>query len=481
MALETLQPQEIWKQFETICSIPHPSKHEKKLAQHIFDYGKSLGLDSQTDEFGNVLIRKPASKGYENRPTVVLQAHIDMVPQKNSTTKHDFVTDPIKPQIIGEWVHATNTTLGADNGIGAASILALLESTDISHGPLEALFTLDEETGMGGAFALKPGFLKGSILLNTDSEDDHELIVGCAGGIDFTASFTKKMIPLPENHSAYTIYIKGLKGGHSGIDIALSRGNANVLMARLLAKVIKKYNIYVANFDGGNMRNAIPREAQATICVQQDSAIEFLVFVKKFFKAYEVELKGIDENLKIACKQTTTPAMVLEPDFCYEFLKAITCCPNGVIGMDTEIKGIVQTSTNLSIVETQNEIIQIHCLLRSSSETEKKRLAEVMTKLFELFGAKVETSGDYPGWKPSAQSAILSIFKKVYPQVIGHEPEIKVIHAGLECGIIGSSHPQLDMISFGPTMRHPHSPDEKVNIASVGKYWELMKAVLKEI
>ena len=481
MALESLYPQLLWKHFETICSIPHPSKHEEKLAQHIYTFGKTLGLETKTDDFGNVLVCKPATKGYEHHQTVVLQAHIDMVPQKNASTKHDFVTDPIKPQIDGDWVRATNTTLGADNGIGVASIMALLESTDIAHGPIEALFTLDEETGMGGAFALKPGFLKGSILLNTDSEDDRELIIGCAGGIDFTASFEKKTILVDESYVSYTIFIKGLKGGHSGVDIILGRGNANVLLARLLAKVIKKYDAFIADFDGGNMRNAIPREAQATVSIKQDEVLEFLVFVKKFFKAYEIELKGLDDQLKITCKQTETQQTVFESEFGYELLKAITCCPNGVISMNREIKGVVQTSTNLSIVETKDDLIHIHCLLRSSNEIEKIRLAETMTKLFELFGAIVKTYGNYPGWKPSAQSEILSIFKKTYPQVMGQEPEIKVIHAGLECGIIGSSHPHLDMISFGPTMKHPHSPDEKVNIASVGKYWELLKAVLKEL
>ena len=481
MALESLQPQAIWKHFETICSIPHPSKHEEKLVKHIINYGKSLGLETKLDETGNVIICKPATKGFENRPTVILQAHIDMVPQKNSSTKHDFTTDPIKPQIDGDWVHATNTTLGADNGIGAASILALLEATDIEHGPIEALFTIDEETGMTGAFGLKAGLLKGTILINADSEDDKELIVGCAGGLDFTASFTKRMKPLDGNYVAYTIFINGLKGGHSGVDIALSRGNSNILLARLLAKVITKYNVFIANFDGGNMRNAIPREAQATVCVEQDAAIEFLVFVKKFFKSYEVQLKGIDDNLKIACKQVATPSVVLEHDFSLEFLKAITCCPNGVIRMEQEIKGLVQTSTNLSIVETTDTHILVHCLLRSSSETYKTNLAEVMTKLFELFGATVSTYGNYPGWKPSSKSAILSIFKKTYPLFLGKEPEINVIHAGLECGIIGSKYPKLDMISFGPTIKHPHSPDEKVEIKSVGKYWELLKAVLKEV
>jgi len=481
MALESLQPSGLWKHFETICSIPHPSKHEKILAQHVSQFGISLGLETLTDDFGNVIIRKQATKGYENHPVVILQAHLDMVPQKNSTTKHDFVTDPIKPQIDGEWVRATNTTLGSDNGIGAASILAILESTDICHGPLEALFTLDEETGMGGAFALKPGILKGSILINTDSEDDKELIIGCAGGMDFTATFTKKTIPLEGEFVAYTIFIKGLKGGHSGVDIALGRGNSNVLLARLLAKVVKKYHVFVADFDGGNMRNAIPREAQSTVCVKQEEAIDFLVFVKKFFKSYEVELKGIDDNLKIACKQVACPTSVLEPDFCFQLLKAITGCPNGVISMEPEIKGVVQTSTNLSIVKTNYDTIEVHCLLRSSSESYKARLAEAMTKIFELFGAKASTYGNYPGWKPSAQSSMLTLFKKVYPLVMHQEPEIKVIHAGLECGIIGSNYPHLDMISCGPTIRFPHSPDEKVHIASVGKYWELLTAVLKEI
>jgi dipeptidase D len=481
MALETLQPQGIWKYFEKICSIPHPSKHEKGLAEYIFLTGKKRNLETQIDDFGNVLIRKPATSGYEHKPTVILQAHIDMVPQKNSLIKHDFVHDPIVPRIDGEWVKATNTTLGADNGIGAASILALLESTEVQHGPIEALFTLDEETGMGGAFALKPGFLKGSILINTDSEDDRELIVGCAGGTDFTATFAKKTIPLTGNNVAYTVFFKGLKGGHSGVDIALGRGNANVLLARLLAKVIKKYTAYVADFEGGNMRNVIPREAQATVCIDKDEAIDFLVFVKKFFKSYEVELKGIDDNLKIACKEVSTPEIVLEPDFCYELLKAITCCPNGVIGMEQNMKGVVATSTNLSIVHSGDTEIQVHCLLRSSSEIEKTRLVEAMTKLFELFGASVTTYGNYPGWKPSTQSEILTLFKKVYPTIMGHEPEIKVIHAGLECGIIGSSHPNLDMISFGPTICFPHSPDEKVNIHSVGRYCELLKLVLKEL
>lgn len=479
--LSHLNPQLLWQHFETICSIPHPSKHEEKLINHIVATGKRLGLETLKDKRGNILIKKPATHGFENRKTVILQAHIDMVPQKNNGTKHNFTTDSIKPQIDGDWVKATNTTLGADNGIGAASILAILESTAISHGPIEALFTVDEEAGMGGAFALDTHFLSGDILLNTDSEDETELIVGCAGGIDLTACFTPMHKTIDDSFEAFTIYIKGLKGGHSGIDIALARGNANVLMARLLAKLIKKFDTYVARFDGGNMRNAIPRESQALVCVKKEITIEFLVFVKKFFKSYEVELKGIDDSLKISCKATPLPTKVYEQNFCYEFLKAVTCCPNGVIKMEPGLENIVQTSTNLSIIESSEEEINVHCLLRSSSEDEKKRLTATMASLFELFGAKISTYGNYPGWKPSAHSDILGLFKTIFPKIIGTNPDIKVIHAGLECGIIGSKFPNLDMISFGPTIKHPHSPDEKVQVSSVAKYWQLLVEILQNI
>jgi len=481
MILDNLQPALLWKHFENICAIPHPSKHEEKIVEYVKNFGQSLGLETTVDETGNVRIVKPATTGFESKKTVALQAHLDMVPQKNSAIKHDFTKDPLKLRIEEGHVKATNTTLGADNGIGVASILALLESKEVKHGEIVAVFTVDEETGMTGAFNLKPGFINADILINTDSEDENELIVGCAGGIDFSAHFEKKTAPAPAGQIAYTIFIKGLKGGHSGIDINLGRGNANVLLARLLAKVVKKFEAKIASFDGGNMRNAIPREAHALVTVNADLATDFLVFVKRFFKAYEIELKGLDEGLNISCKLSKVPENILEPNFAYEMLKSVTCCPNGVIRMEPMLENIVQTSTNLSIVETDEKEIRIHCLLRSSSETGKADLVAAMRGLFTMFGAKVSSYGSYPGWKPSVNSGITKIFKDVYPMVLSHAPEIKVIHAGLECGIIGNSHPGLDMISFGPTIRHPHSPDEMVSIESVLNYWKVLLAVLENI
>lgn len=481
MSIKTLQPQALWKHFENICSVPHPSKHEQVLALQIKGFGETLGLRTIMDELGNVLIFKPATAGNENKKTVALQAHIDMVPQKNAATKHDFTTDPIKCYVDNGWVKARDTTLGADNGIGVASILAILESKDISHGPLVALFTVDEETGMTGALGLKTGFIPAEILINTDSEDENELIIGCAGGMDLTAEFEKETLQAPSGHIAYQIFIKGLKGGHSGIDITLARGNANVLLARLLAKLLKKFDVTIANFNGGDMRNAIPRESSALITVDALQATDFLVFVKKFFKAYEIEFKGIDDGLTISCLQTKIPEEVLAAGFCHEFLKAVTCCPNGVIHLEAHMPGVVQTSTNLSVVETTEQAIKVHCLLRSSSLVEKNKLAMVMTNLFQLFGAKVRTYGDYPGWTPSPSSEILAVTKDVFRRVMRREPEVKVIHAGLECGIIGNSHQKLDMISFGPNILHPHSPDERVQIESVQKYWKLLQEVLMQI
>jgi dipeptidase D len=479
--IEALAPNVVWKNFKSLTQIPRPSKHEAKVIEFVKKFGESLGLETSVDAVGNVVIRKPAVKGYENRKGVILQSHLDMVPQKNNEKAHDFQKDAIEAYVDGDWVRANGTTLGADNGIGAAAMLAVLESKDLAHGPIEALFTIDEETGMTGAFALKPGQLKGNILLNLDSEDEGELYVGCAGGVDANIAFNYMAEKVPAGHKAFQVTVKGLKGGHSGLDINLGRGNSNLVLFRFLYKATQLTGMRLCEAEGGNMRNAIPREANAMVIVPEKNEKNFLDLVQVYQKNIKKELSVTEPDMTIECKAAGMPDRVMEPGLQQKFISVVFSCPNGTIRMSDGIPGLVETSTNLAIVSTKGDKIHIHCLLRSSVESAKEALVDRLGALFTLAGAAVEFTGSYPGWKPNMDSPIMKTMKSVYQKMYNKEPEIKAVHAGLECGIIGGVFPELDMISFGPTIRHPHSPDEKVHVDSVGKFWDYLIETLKNI
>jgi len=479
--LETLAPEKLWKNFKSLTQIPRPSKKEARIIEYVKKFGEQLGLETRIDTVGNIIIRKPATPGMENLQGVIFQSHLDMVPQKNSDKKHDFETDPIEAYIDQDWVKANGTTLGADNGIGVAAMLSVLEARNIQHGPIECLFTIDEETGMTGAFALQTGQLKGDILMNLDSEDEGELYIGCAGGMDGNIAFDYVAQDIPSAHVPYMINISGLKGGHSGLDINLGRGNSNLVLFRLLSKAQQMVGLRLCEFEGGNMRNAIPREAHAVVIVPEAVKKVFVGLVKNFEQTIAKELAATEPDLKIELLPTGKPARVMEPSLQKRLIAAVFSCPNGVIRMTDGIPGLVETSTNLSIVKTAGKKIQVSCLLRSSVDSAKENLSDVMRSLFELAGADVSFTGSYPGWKPNMNSNIMKVMGEVYQKMYGKEMEIKAVHAGLECGIIGGVYPNLDMVSFGPTIRHPHSPDEKVHIGSVQLFWDFLLETLKHI
>lgn len=476
-----LEPKTLWKHFHSLTQIPRPSKKEEKVIAFVKEFGEKLNLETIVDEVGNVIIRKPATSGYEDRQTVVLQAHLDMVPQKNEETAHDFEKDPIETLIEDGWVKANNTTLGADNGIGAAAAMAVLEATELAHGPVEALFTIDEETGMTGAFALKPGLLNGDILLNMDSEDEGELYIGCAGGIDTNGEINVKAAKTPEKVSAFKVSVKGLKGGHSGLDIHLGRGNANKIINALLLMASEKFSLRLAGIEGGSLRNAIPREAFATVVIPDENKEKFTQFVDAFSKIAKDEFAKADPGLTIVCASTDLPETVFDENSQQAMFEAVAKCPNGVIAMSEDMPGVVETSTNLAIVKSEGDKITLASLQRSSVDKDKASLSEQIRTVFETAGGKANSSGDYPGWKPNVKSPILQTMKKVYQDKYGKVPEVKVIHAGLECGILGATYPNWDMISFGPTIRNPHSPDEKVEIETVGKFWDYLVETLKNV
>ena len=439
-------------------------------------------METVLDEAGNVLIRKPATPGMENRKPVVLQGHMDMVPQKNADKVHNFETDPINSYIDGEWVTANGTTLGADNGIGISSILAILESETLKHGPLEALFTYDEETGMYGALGLQPDLLQAEILLNTDSEQEGELYMSCAGGIDLAASFKYKDEPyIPENEIALKIVISGLKGGHSGVDIHLGRANANKLLFRFLKHAVQEYDARLAWVSGGNLRNAIPREAEAVVTIPAEYKSDFLDEVADFEALYIHEYGLIEDDLTLTAEETGLPDFLIPEPIQDDLINAVVGCRNGVARMIPGVPGVVETSSNLAIVRSSEGSIEILILIRSSSESMKQALVSSLESVFLLAGAKVETSGDYPGWEPNLNSPVLKVAKDIHKKVLGFDPEVKIMHAGLECGIIGAAYPNLDMISFGPTIKFPHSPDERVNIASVEHFWNFLTNLIENI
>ncbi|MFO7754520.1 MAG: aminoacyl-histidine dipeptidase [Bacteroidales bacterium] len=479
--IKNLEPRSLWGYFSEICQIPHPSKKEQKMVEYVKKFGESNKLETLVDDSGNVVIKKPATPGFEDRKTVVLQSHLDMVPQKNSDKDHDFEKDPIEAFVDGEWVTARGTTLGADNGIGIAAAMAVLSADDLKHGPVEALFTIDEETGMTGAFNLKPGYLDAEILINMDSEDEGELYVGCAGGIEITAKKEYKEEPVPEGVKAYSIDATGMKGGHSGIDIPLGRANANQVMARLLLKAEAELDIKVAETKGGDLRNAIPREAHAIIVVEDSKAADFESLVKEYDGIMKDEYGDNEPEISVSCKETDKPSGLLPQDEQYGLLRAVFTCPNGVQRMSTSMEGLVETSNNLAVVNIGDGSFEALSLTRSSVDTAKDATAWKIASSFQLAGADIDMSGSYPGWKPNMDSAILKTMQGVYNDMFGKIPEIKAIHAGLECGIIAGTYPNLDMISFGPTIRYPHSPDEKVNIETVKKFWDFLVGTLENI
>jgi dipeptidase D len=479
--IRDLEPKQLWNFFHDITQIPHPSKKEARLVEYVKGFGKKYNLETISDKTGNVLIRKPATKGMENLKGIIFQAHLDMVPQKNSDKKHDFEKDPIETIVDGEWVRANGTTLGSDDGIGVAAMLSILASKDIAHGPLEALFTVDEETGMTGAFEFKKDILKGDILINLDSEDEGELYVGCAGGLDVSIHKDYSEEKVPGGMAAYKIFLKGLKGGHSGVDIALGRGHSNKLMFRFLMQAESDFGIRLAEVMGGDLRNAIPREAVSILLVPEIKAKEFEKFVKGYEKMYRSEFSETEPDLSFTAEKAPLPAKVMSLGDQYRIIRAVFVCPNGVQRMSQAMKGLVESSNNLAIVKCSNGKFEAYNLTRSSVDSSKEAVAWKIAAAFHLIGADVSMQGSYPGWKPNMQSPILKTMGKTYKDLFGKTPEIKAIHAGLECGIIGGIYPNLDMISCGPTIRHPHSPDEKVNIESVKKFWDFLVGTLKNI
>lgn len=478
--IKTLKPELLWSIFYDITQIPRPSGKEEASRNYVLEFARKHGLQAEVDAVGNVLVRKPATPGMENRKTVVLQGHLDMVPQANSDSKHNFDTDPIDAYIDGEWVKARGTTLGSDNGIGVAAALAVMASKDLQHGPVEALFTIDEETGMTGVFGLQPGWLKGDILMNLDSEDEGELYIGCAGGINTNASFSFEYVNVPANHVACNVRVTGFKGGHSGIDIILQRGNAIKSLTRILYDGVKNFELKLASIEGGSLRNAIPREAFATVLVPKQHAEAFTNHVSALAQTIISELKATENDIKIELNEVSVPAKMIDQKTAVALINSLYACPHGVMRM-SDYMPIPETSTNLAIVKIDGNTIKVTGLQRSFVDSAREDLCNMIRSVFELAGAEVVQDGGYPGWRPNVDSPVLQTMKDVYTNHFGKVPEIKSIHAGLECGLLGGIYPNLDMISFGPTIRFPHSPDEKVNIATVAKFWEFLTISLKNI
>ena len=479
--IRNLETKALWNNFYSLTQIPRPSGKKEKIGQFLVEFGKSLGLETLQDEIGNVLVRKPATPGMEDRQAVVLQSHMDMVPQKNSNVDHDFEKDPIDAFVDGEWVRANSTTLGADNGIGVAAAMSILQSTDIPHPAVEMFITVEEETGMFGAFGLQPDFLKGDILINMDSEDEGELYVGCAGGLDANITFRYSEVEVPEGDVAYKLSLTGLKGGHSGVDINLQRANANKLMFRFLKTAVAELEARLCCIEGGNLRNAIPREAFSVITVPKGNEDDLLNAVAEFEALFTDEFSGVEEGISFKAEPTDRIKGLMPEEIQDDLINAITACPNGVYRFIPEVPEVVETSNNVAIVKSNGETVEVKCLIRSSVESRKEELASMIESTFTLAGAKVEFSGAYPGWKPNLESPILKEMIKVYETNYGKTPKIMIIHAGLECGILGTHYPEMDMISFGPTIRFPHSPDEKVNIETVQKFWDYLQKTLAEI
>jgi dipeptidase D len=479
--IKNLEPKAVWKNFADLNAVPRPSKKEERVIQFMVDFGKKLNLETIVDKVGNVIIRKPASSGMEDRKMIVMQSHLDMVHQKNSDTVFDFDTEGIKMFIDGDWVKAEGTTLGADNGLGVASIMAVLESTEIVHPAIEALFTIDEETGMTGAMGLEGGVLQGEILLNLDTEEDDEIGMGCAGGVDVTATRIYSEENTPENTTAFSISITGLSGGHSGMDIIKGLGNANKIMNRLLFDGFTNFGLRVSEINGGSLRNAIPRESFSSVVIDTISKEPFLFEIHELINSIKAEFLSIEPNLSIELKEIEVPKKVMDLGTQEGLIKATYTALNGVYRMSPDIEGLVETSNNIARVIVKEGKIKIGCLTRSSSETSKWDLANSLRAAFELAGFDVEFAGSYPGWLPNVNSEILKTVDRIYEELHGEKANVAACHAGLECGILGQNYPDMDMVSFGPNIKGAHSPDERAQISSTQKYWKFLLEILKSI
>lgn len=479
--LSTIEPKSLWNNFEKINAIPRPSKKEERIIAFMLEFGKSLQLETFTDKIGNVIIKKPATSGMEDRKTVILQSHLDMVHQKNNDTIFDFEKEGIKMYVDGDWVKAQGTTLGADNGLGVAAIMTLLESKDIAHPNLEALFTIDEETGMTGAKELDASVLQGEILLNLDTEDDDEIDIGCAGGIDVTATKKYQEESIPENSVGYTITVKGLKGGHSGMDINLGLGNANKIMNRLFFNAFEKYGLHISSINGGSLRNAIPRESVANVVVASMYKDVFEYEMHQLIQIIKQEYAVNDSNLEILVTPSDLPEKVMDLSTQEGLIRMIYAAHNGVYRMTPAFDELVETSNNIAKISVQNGEISIQCLTRSSVESAKMDLAFALQSCFELMGCEVTFSGSYPGWTPNNNSEILKVLTKIYEDKFKEKPRVVACHAGLECGILGSIYLNLDMISFGPTIKGAHSPDERASISSSQKFWSFLIEIMNNI
>lgn len=480
-SIRNLEPKALWNNFTDLNAVPRASKKEEQVIAFMKQFGENLGLETQVDKVGNVIIRKPASKGMEDRKPIVMQSHLDMVHQKNSDTHFDFETQGIEMYVDGDWVRAKGTTLGADNGLGVATIMAILESTTIKHPALEALFTIDEETGMTGAMGLEGGLLKGEILLNLDTEEDDEIGIGCAGGIDVTAARTYILQKPIDQSSAFSISVKGLQGGHSGMDIHKGFGNANKIINRLLYKATEDFDAQIATIDGGSLRNAIPRESKATVVILNNLKEAFLAEAEVLINDIKNEYKYLEPSLSIEITTDTMPLEVMDSSTQKLLIKAVYAAHNGVYRMSPTIPDLVETSNNVARILVKNGNIHIGCLTRSSVESSKMDLANNLKATFELMGCDVNLSGNYPGWEPNPESAILKVLDEIYKKMNGKPAHIAACHAGLECGILGKNYPEMDMISFGPTIKGAHSPDERASISSTQKYWKFVLEILENI
>ena len=481
MTIKDLKPSSVWNNFYGITRIPRPSKHEGKIQEYLLRWGKEHGVDVFRDDTGNIIFSAPATPGFEDRKGVILQAHMDMVPQKTADTKHDFLTDPIETVVDGEWLKAKGTTLGADNGIGVALALSVLEDKTLPHGPIEVLVTYDEETGMTGANSLKPGVLKGDILLNLDSEEEGELCTGCAGGVDGTADFAYRTYAAPEGFSGLRLTVKGMKGGHSGMDISLWRANANKVLCRILLPLLSQFDVKVAGVTGGSLRNAIPFEAEADLLVRSGEEKVFRAAAAKLFGEIKFEYSHSDPDMLMLLDKIPAPARYISPKVITAAFKAILACPHGVKRMSDTLPGLTETSTNMAIVRTEKGHLKVHSLTRSSIDTAKMALADAIRHTFDLAGAKYSTSGAYSGWTPLLGTPMIQVLEDTYKRLFGRALRITATHGGLECAIMGAKYPNWEMVSIGPTIMYPHSPDERVKIDTVLMCWEFLVAVLENI
>ncbi|KGN68727.1 aminoacyl-histidine dipeptidase [Porphyromonas gulae] len=482
MNITDLKPTKVWKFFHEITQVPRPSKKEEKILAYLVKFAEDRNLKYRTDEVGNLVIEKPATPGYEHLETVILQSHMDMVCEKNADKIHDFENDPIRTIIDGEWLRADGTTLGADNGIGCAAELAILDSDDIEHGPIECLFTMDEETGMTGAMNLKPGFFNGKILLNLDSEDEGELFIGCAGGMGTMAEFAYEKRETTDDYLYFEVKVSGLKGGHSGGEIHIGLGNANKILTRYLYALERELDWKLCSFQGGNLHNAIPREAHAVIGLKADQKERARVILNELAAAVEDELKRVDPGVKLEMKSVEKPAYRIDCDTKRRLVRALYACPHGVYGMSHDIEGLVETSSNLASVKMkEDDKIYVETSQRSSTSSLISDIANTVASVFELAGAKISFRDPYPGWKPNPDSPILKAASESYERVFGRKPAVKAIHAGLECGLFLDKYPYLDMVSFGPTLRDVHSPVEKIEIKTVQLWWDHLVDILKHI